>query len=113
MATMGCSPPHPGVRVVNDLDFSIALSRCESKSVSGADPIFLSKGDEKVIHPGAACIVSGPTTRFGPAGSIRGEGPYVGCLDMPADADRAGVTIYVSTVQRDVGFTTCDAKPTS
>ncbi len=105
--SLACAQP-PGVRVTNDLDFSIALVRCPSKSVSGADPIFISKGASKIIHPGAACIVTGPTFRFGPAGSLRGEGPYIGCLFMPDDADRASVTVYVSAVERDVGFADCD-----
>lgn len=104
----GCAPPHPGVEVVNDLGFPVALSRCESKSVAGADPIFIAEGKVKTIHPGATCIVNGPTTRFGPSGSIRAEGPYVGCLRMPRDSERSGVRVYVSSVERNVGLSDCD-----
>jgi len=98
----------PGVKVVNDLDFEVAFVRCESKSISGADPIFVPAGKEKTIRPGPRCIVMGPTTRSGPLGMNHGEGPYMGCLAMPAYSERAGAKVYLSDLDPDVSWDECD-----
>ncbi len=98
----------PAVKVVNDLDFEVALVRCESKSISGADPIFVPAGKEKTIRSGTRCIVMGPTTRSGPFGMNHGEGPYMGCLALPADSERSGVKVYISTLDPNVSWDECD-----
>lgn len=104
-----CGPSHPGVRVVNDLDFPIAINpRCWSRSVSGADPVFVAQAGETTIHPAGACMIHGPTTASGPAGTARAEGPYLGCLFMPDDGEREGTTLYVSALERDVSWSVCD-----
>jgi hypothetical protein len=95
--------------VVNDLDYSIAINpRCWSKSVSGADPVRVSAGGDKVIHPGAACMVHGPTKQTGPFGMAWTEGPYIGCLLMPADDQRESVSVPISSAREDISFSTCD-----
>jgi len=104
-----CGPAHPGVRVLNDLDYSVAINpRCWSKSVSGADPIFISPGDDTVIYPGEPCMIHGPTTRCGPFGAARCEGPYIGCLLVPRDDERDGAPLRVYDVRNDIGWSDCD-----
>ena len=97
----------PGVRVVNDLDFEVALVRCESKSIVG-DPVVIPKGKEQSVRAGDTCSIFGPTTRSGPFGMIHGDGPYMGCLPLPADSERSGVKVYISALDPEVGFDECD-----
>ena len=109
IVTAGCGKAHPGVTVLNDLEIPIAINpRCWSKSVSGADPVFVSSGKSKVIHPGGACMIHGPTGRSGPFGLNHDEGPYIGCLAMPPDAERENVIVRVSAVRRELPWSTCD-----
>jgi hypothetical protein len=102
-----CGPQQGSVEVTNDLDVSVALVRCESSSISGADPVFISPNQSKTIHPANACLVYGPTTKFGPFGGMQGEGPYMGCLPMPTEGQRPAKTL-VSRVEKRTGFTACD-----
>ena len=87
------------VRVRNDLTFEVALTRCESASAPGADPIFIGSGDNVSIRPGRACAVNGPTGRSGPGGILHDEGPYMGCLAMPPKALWRETTVAVSELK--------------
>ena len=105
---VACSPNHPAVTVVNDLDFTIAIFRCETKRAL-ADPKLISPGQQKVIHPGAACIVSGPAGKEGFLNGVLNPGPYIGCLLVPRDSERTqGITLQASDARADISESVCD-----
>jgi hypothetical protein len=106
LATVACSAHEP-VRVLNDLDFEVALVRCESKSIASGET-YISPGEIRSIKAGATCPVQGPTSKGGPLGTAKLNGPYIGCLLIPDDAERDGVTLRVSQADRTVSFRTCD-----
>ena len=93
----------PSVTVVNDLDFEVALVRCEDKSIF-ADETYISPGKSKTVHSAPTCTVQGPTSRAGPFGTAKNNGPYVGCLVIPEGT----VRMKVSQATKDLSDKTCD-----
>jgi hypothetical protein len=91
----------------NDLEFSIALDRCSSRSVSSADPVFLDPGETREVTAGSSCFVSGPITRSGPGGILKASGPYLGCLIVSAAESDEGA-LLASSLDRTVGAAACD-----
>jgi len=103
----GCFSNHEPVTVVNDMEFQVAISRCESKDAT-ADPVLIPARKSKVIRPGAACIVRGPAEKKGFLNGVLDPGPYIGCLLIPADSAREGVRLAVSKAEKAITAALCD-----
>jgi hypothetical protein len=109
LAVIGSASPASGVHVHNDLDYEVAVNpRCWTRSVSGADPEFIGPGESQRIDTAGPCIIHGPTSRFGPLGAIRGEGPYLGCLAIHNAARASDLIVRVSELDSHVSFSDCD-----
>ena len=98
---------HPAIAILNDLEFTVAISRCDGKNALD-DPILISTGTQKVLHPGSPCVVSGPAER---TGGVLNPGSYIGCLLVPSDSERSGVTLRASAADRNIGERACDEAP--
>ena len=91
------------VVVENDLAHPVALV-CGELGGPGADPKFVSDGSNVMVHPYGSCMVYGPSA----LGVLDREGPYLGCLLMPDEAERADKpVVQASSVQRDMTFDAC------
>jgi len=110
LVVAACSGANAPVTVLNDLDFQIALSRCESKRAL-TDPILIAPGERKLIHPGSACPINGPAAKTGFLGGVLDPGPYLGCLLIPKDSEKTKVTVSVSEVNRDISDSVCEETP--
>ncbi len=96
------------IAVRNDLDFEVALVRCESKSIF-SDDIYIKPGEVSSLRSGMTCTVQGPSRKVGPLGGARDNGPYVGCLLMPPNGERRGKEVLVSAADPEVDIGACDS----
>ena len=103
LAAVACSSREP-IRIVNDLDFEVALVRCESKSITSHET-YIPPGAVRSVKSGDTCPVQAADRC---ALIAKCPGRYIGCLAIPADSERAEVTLRVSQADPTVSFRTCD-----
>jgi hypothetical protein len=101
-----CSAGPPKIAVRNDLDFEIALIRCESKSIFG-DDTYIKPSEVKSLRSAMTCMVLRPSRRVGFLGGARDNGGYIGCLLMP-DGERKGKEVLVSDADPEIDDRVCD-----
>ncbi len=107
LALLACSLQEP-IRILNDLEFEVALVRCESKSLA-TDEVYIPPGESRSVRPGTTCSVQGPPRKGGLFGSAKLNGPYIGCLSIPDDTKRSGITLRISEADPSVSFASCDS----